>query len=105
MDPLRLILFSCEAPPPFDYVALVLGTVSLVALVLLAIKIYLGLGDGGMERMIAYPIILWIVAFPSSNASRTTGGNKIIQRMSFPGERSGTVIAHCYEAYRSKSKE
>jgi len=40
-----------------------LGTMSLVALVLFSSGIYLGLGKGGMERMIAYPALLWMVGF------------------------------------------
>jgi len=40
-----------------------LGAMSLVALVLFASGIYLGLGKGGMERMIAYPALLWMVGF------------------------------------------
>jgi hypothetical membrane protein len=39
-----------------------LGLVSLTALGLFAARITLGLGVGGMERMIAYPILLWSVA-------------------------------------------
>jgi len=39
---------------PFSVINVVLGLVALAALVLLAGKIHLGLGAGGMERMIAY---------------------------------------------------
>jgi hypothetical membrane protein len=35
------------------------GLVALVALVLFATKVYLGLGQGGMERLIVAPILLW----------------------------------------------
>ncbi|MBS7620536.1 DUF998 domain-containing protein [Candidatus Bathyarchaeota archaeon] len=48
---------------PLSYFAVVLGVVSLVALVLFGQGIYLGLGKGGMERMIAYPILLWAIGF------------------------------------------
>ena len=41
------------------YFSLVLGSFSLLALLLFASSIYLGLGNGGMERMIAYPVQLW----------------------------------------------
>jgi hypothetical membrane protein len=58
------VLFSLRiSKPPFSYISLVLGSVSLAALVLLLTKNYLGLGAGGMERMIAYPIIIWAIAF------------------------------------------
>jgi len=49
--------------PPLSYLAVLLGIVALVALALFASKIYLGLGKGGMERMIAYPVLLWGVGF------------------------------------------
>ncbi|WP_321506901.1 DUF998 domain-containing protein [uncultured Methanoregula sp.] len=45
--------------PPWGWISLILGSVSLAALILLAVKIFLGLGFGGMERMAAYPLILW----------------------------------------------
>jgi hypothetical membrane protein len=58
------VLFSMRiSRPPFTYISLVLGTVSLSALVLFLTTNYLGLGPGGMERMIAYPIIFWAIAF------------------------------------------
>ncbi|MCX9076244.1 MAG: hypothetical protein OIN88_16610 [Candidatus Methanoperedens sp.] len=36
---------------------------TLAALVLYGSDIYLGLGPGGMERMIAYPVLLWGTGF------------------------------------------
>jgi hypothetical membrane protein len=44
---------------PFSVIAVVTGVISLAALVLFAGGVDLGLGVGGMERMIAYPILLW----------------------------------------------
>lgn len=41
----------------------VLGTISLAALVLYGMHIFLGLGKGGMERMIAYPELFWIMGY------------------------------------------
>jgi hypothetical membrane protein len=49
--------------PPLSYVSAILGIMSLLALVLFASGIYLGLGKGGMERMIAYPVLLWAIGF------------------------------------------
>jgi hypothetical membrane protein len=46
--------------PPVSYLSAVLGAVTLVALVLYAGGVYLGLGPGGMERMVAYPVIIWV---------------------------------------------
>jgi hypothetical membrane protein len=58
--------------PPFSYVSVVLGVVSLLALVLFASGIYLGLGKGGMERMIAYPVLLWAIGFGGHLAGMDT---------------------------------
>lgn len=44
---------------PLSYFSVVLGIVALVALVLFMSGVYLGLGVGGMERMIAHPVLLW----------------------------------------------
>jgi hypothetical membrane protein len=56
---------------PFSYLSVVMGVLSLSAMVLLSAQYsfslgeqyLLGLGPGGMERMIVYPILLWQVAF------------------------------------------
>jgi hypothetical membrane protein len=59
-------IVSCKlVKPPLSYLSIVLGCVSLVALVLFASGFYLGLGKGGMERMIAYPALLWTIGFGS----------------------------------------
>lgn len=49
--------------PPFSYFSVVLGALSLSALALFASGTYLSLGKGGMERMIAYPAVLWAIGF------------------------------------------
>jgi len=49
--------------PPLRYLSLLLGVVSLAALVLYGAGEYAGLGKGGMERMVAYPILLWGMGF------------------------------------------
>jgi hypothetical membrane protein len=56
--------------PPLSYFSVVLGVVTLLALVLYGTSTYLGLGQGGMERLIAYPALLWIVGFGASMMSR-----------------------------------
>ncbi len=48
---------------PLSFFSALLGIVSLVATGLFTGGIYLGLGEGGMERMIVYPVLLWSVAF------------------------------------------
>lgn len=41
----------------------VLGTIALISLILYGMDMYLGLGRGGMERMIAYPDLFWIMGY------------------------------------------
>jgi hypothetical membrane protein len=48
---------------PFSLISIFLGVMSLFALVLFATQQYLGLGVGGMERMIVYPILMWTIGF------------------------------------------
>jgi hypothetical membrane protein len=48
---------------PFSYFSILMGLASLTALVLYGANIHLELGPGGMERMIAYPVILWAISF------------------------------------------
>ena len=47
---------------PFRYFSVVLGAMALMAIVLFLSGTYLGLGLGGMERMIAYPSLFWYVS-------------------------------------------
>ena len=54
--------------PPLSLAPVVLGVVSLLATALLILgqrssDFYLGLGAGGMERFIIYPLILWLLGF------------------------------------------
>ncbi len=58
--------------PPLSYFSVVLGAGALMAAVLYEAGIYLGLGQGGMERMIVYPVLLWSVAFGGDLMSRDT---------------------------------
>jgi len=48
---------------PFSAISIILGLMDLVALSLFAGGVYLGLGVGGMERMIVYPILVWGTGF------------------------------------------
>ena len=66
-------------PKPLSHISIVLGALTLATLALFSAGIvtsgsltsteaydssfYLGLGPGGMERMIAYPVILWLAGF------------------------------------------
>lgn len=49
--------------PPLSYLSIILGGVTLLALILFGAETYLGLGKGGMERLIAYPTLLWSTGF------------------------------------------
>ncbi|MFX1563090.1 MAG: DUF998 domain-containing protein [Promethearchaeota archaeon] len=57
-----LVSFKLQEPP-LSYITIVLAIMELVALVLYTFGIYLGLGPGGMERMIVYPAMIWTSAF------------------------------------------
>lgn len=51
---------------PFRYFSVIMGTTTLVAAILAFSTMnlnYLGLGVGGIERMIAYPTLFWIISF------------------------------------------
>jgi len=48
---------------PFSLISIILGVWSLVASSLFATQQYLGLGVGGMERMIVYPVLMWTFVF------------------------------------------
>lgn len=74
---------------PFSLISIALGAMSLGALALFSAGIvssgsmtsnvacdsafYLGLGPGGMERMILYPAIMWLAGFGISLASHRGG--------------------------------
>lgn len=48
---------------PMSYFSVFLGVASLVAIVLVEVSATAGLGVGGIERMIVYPVIMWAVGF------------------------------------------
>jgi len=48
---------------PFSALSIILGLMTLGALGLFGGGVYLGLGAGGMERMIAYPALMWGAGF------------------------------------------
>ena len=48
---------------PFSALSIILGLMTLVALALFGMGQYLNLGVGGMERMIAYPALMWGAGF------------------------------------------
>lgn len=48
---------------PFSLISVLLGLISLLSSVLFAMSQYMGLGAGGIERMIVYPILIWTIGF------------------------------------------
>lgn len=48
---------------PFSAISIVLGLTTLGGLVLFVGKIHFGLGAGGMQRMVLYPILMWLAGF------------------------------------------
>ncbi len=59
---LAAILSSVRLRPPLRYLSILLGVLGLAALVLFEAGQDAGVGPGGMERLIAYPILLWETA-------------------------------------------
>jgi hypothetical membrane protein len=48
---------------PLFYFSIILGLFTLAALVLYVGGDFLGLGPGGMERMVVYPVLVWSIGF------------------------------------------
>jgi hypothetical membrane protein len=58
------ILAARVTTAPFRYLSIVLGAATLLSLVLTEANVLTtGLGAGGAERWVAYPVVLWLVAF------------------------------------------
>jgi hypothetical membrane protein len=55
--------FSLGFEGKFKIYTIASGVVALIALVLFSIHIYLGLGIGGIERLVAHPQTVWLIAF------------------------------------------
>ena len=57
------IYSSKRVNPPCSYLFAVLGLIGLAALALLGAEADLGLGLGGIERMVFYPAMFWLLAY------------------------------------------
>lgn len=57
------IYSSRSVRPPVSYLFIMLGLIGLSALVLLIVTQDLGLGQGGIERLVFYPAMFWLMAF------------------------------------------
>jgi hypothetical membrane protein len=70
--PLSAIISHKLQEPPLSYASVVLGGLSLVALLLFMVCARfggcacLGIGRGGLEHMIVYPTMLWAIGFGGS---------------------------------------
>jgi hypothetical membrane protein len=62
---LALIILSASLVIPrlFRYYTFLSGTLALIALIFFYTDHYLGLGVGGMERLVAYPQTFWLIVF------------------------------------------
>jgi len=54
------MLTSRHPPRTLGFITLAAGVIGLLGLVLLGLRVYPGLGVGGMERVVAYPFPLWL---------------------------------------------
>lgn len=54
---------ALKLPKALRLYTLASGVVALIALVLYLSHHYLGLGQGGMERLVAYPQTIWMIVF------------------------------------------
>jgi hypothetical protein len=55
--------------------ALSVGVVGLMGIGMLGMRVYLGLGVGGMERIVAYPFPLWLAGMGTILSRKTRWGN------------------------------
>jgi len=60
---LSAIMTASFQKKPLSYFSVILGVITLITLILYVPNVYLGLGAGGMERMIVYPTLLWAIGF------------------------------------------
>lgn len=60
---LLLFGFSLGLQRLMKYYTLLSGAIALVALVFFAGHDYIGIGEGGMERMLSYPQTIWMMVF------------------------------------------
>jgi hypothetical membrane protein len=60
---LTAVLTARFQKKPMSYFSVILGLVTLAALVLYIGGEYVGLGPGGMERMVVYPVLVWSLGF------------------------------------------
>lgn len=60
---LIILGLSLDIPKTLRFYTLVSGVISLIAFVLFITHTYLGIGIGGMERLVAHPQTIWLIVF------------------------------------------
>ncbi len=60
---LAAILSYKMVKPPFAYVSIILGFITIAFLVMIGLGVHSWIGFGGVERMVFYPEMLWAVGF------------------------------------------
>lgn len=67
MGSITALMAGRTADPPFKYISLALGTIGLISLVLFSMmwggEPFGPLGEGGMERWVAYANMVWAIGF------------------------------------------
>ncbi len=91
-----LLGLALPLPSPLRGFMIFVMPIALVAIVLYALHEYLGFGPGGMERLAAYPEVIWLISFgvyishshySNNSAHRTLTANRF-------GQRFGTSTEH-----------
>ena len=60
------------ANSPMSYFSLILGIITLITLFLSTMGLTFGLGNGGIERVVMYPSIIWIIGIGAHMLGRTS---------------------------------
>jgi hypothetical membrane protein len=60
---LLVLAWSLDVPPALRVMTGLAGGIGLIGAILFAAHVYLGLGEGGMERVAAYPQTIWLIGF------------------------------------------
>jgi len=90
-----LLGLSLPLPGPIRGFMIYIMPVSLVAILLYALHEYLGFGPGGMERLAAYPEVIWLISFgiyishshySNGSAHRTMQATRFGRRFAVNGE-------------------
>jgi hypothetical membrane protein len=74
---LAVIYSSKMVRSPLSYLFILLGLIGLLALILFGGNTYLGLGAGGMERMIFYPAMFWALGFGAYMLAEENEANRM----------------------------